>query len=217
MGQGSAPAGIKPAWQPKAEAVALLGEVLSRMTTSELPIVQFIPATAGHTCGDVARDFAIAAVARLGRTLLVAADPGCSAEPGAPHPVAWRVPERGRFKPSGLVPDPMISGLYHMRLQGGAAEAAKLAIESQAGWNAAAADFRMVVIESLSPSRSPETLLMSPACRGAVLTVLAGVTRLAEVEAAARQIGNAGGILLGCVLHEARASAFTLPWRRRVK
>lgn len=207
------PALAEGGWKKRAEAAGLLSEVMSRLHASDLQLLQFIPASPAGDCGDVARAFAIASVAGLGRTLLIAAGPDGARAHGS-HPASRQIPQHGAGRGYGIAPDPAITGLYHMRLQGGAPEMARIAGSPQHAWAGRMADFRMLVVASASPDWYPETLLICPFCRGSVLTVAAGLTRLDELQATARQLQQAGGVLLGTVLHDAPRLAGGRPWRR---
>ncbi len=55
---------------PKQEAISLLSHVLARLHGLDVPVVQFIQVSCDARAPSVARDFAEAALTKLGRTLI---------------------------------------------------------------------------------------------------------------------------------------------------
>ncbi len=203
-------------WRPRTEAVALLSQVMSRLPPSDVFMVQFIASLGDAGAGRVARDFALACVAVIGRTLLLSSSGADGPDDSSGIEVTWRGPDRSRGKIVSIVPDSGISGLYHGRLAGTAAEAARISKNPQGSWLGASHEFRMLVFESPMPSRSPATLVLAAYCQGSVLTVGAGATRSADLQAAAGQVQRAGGTLLGSVLYDAPSFHGGMPWQKRV-
>ena len=173
------------------EAVALLAEILARLHDVETPLVQFVAACPAGG-GRVARDFAVAAVARLGRTLLLSSQNG--------EADATASPMRTVTLMSGgadtIVPDTSIPGLYYRHVSEPSGQAIQTgALDTQ--------PFRMIVIVSATPSLSPAALTCARYCHGSIIMVAAGVTRLQALQTTARQIRHAGGTVLGTVLFDA--------------
>lgn|GEM_PF-2140085 len=201
-------------WRPRPEAVALLSQVMSRLPAGEFFMVQFIASLGETGAGRVARDFAVASVALIGRTLLLSSNTADAADEPSGLDIGWRGNERGRGKMLSIVPDSGVAGLYHGRLSGTAAEAARIAKNPQGAWIGANHDFRMLVFESPAPQRSPGTLALAACCQGSVLCVGAGRTRLAEWQATTGQVQRAGGTVLGSVLYDAPSLRPRMPWRK---
>ncbi len=107
-----------------------------------------------------------------------------------------------------IIPDSFIAGLYHRQVNdvfcGG------LPTETLDGQ-----PFKMVVIQSSTPGRSPMGLSGARHCHGSVLTVAAGITRLADLQATVRQIRHAGGTLLGTVLFDAPRIRLSFGFRKK--
>jgi len=215
--EGAGSAVTEMFWRPRPEAVALLSQVMSRLPASDVFMVQFVASLGDAGAGRVARDFALASVAVIGRTLLLSAGVMDVAEDLPGMEISWRGTDRGRAKFVSIVPDSGISGLYYARLAGTAAEAARISKSPQGAWLGAGHDFRMLVFESPPPSRSPATMALAACCQGSVLAVGAGATRLADLQATAGQVQRAGGTLLGTVLYDAPSVRRATPWRNLLR
>jgi hypothetical protein len=169
---------------------ALLGRVVSQLTAgTPRPLsVQFLPCCVTQRSGSVASTFACAASILLGRTLLFDALPNVQTTFAADlH--------------QGPMPDAFMPGLYHHHIGGG--RLGDLAHDLQTAQSAGAGPFRLIVLNSPAPEIGGVALALAPLCGGSVLVVLAGVTRLATVRAAAAELTSAGAHLLGTILLDA--------------
>ena len=149
----------------------------------------------------MAHDFAAAAIGRFGRILLLDSEVEClSSQEVLP-------PRRGHQKArrSSVVPNTQIAGLYHGQLS-------EASIQSIAADAKDLTRFRMILLQDVAPVTCPASLDRSRGCHGTIVTVAAGKTRLSEVQATARQIGQAGGKLLGVVLYD--APVMQMPFRK---
>jgi len=174
-------------------AAALLARVVSQLPRSghRPPSVQFLPCCAAERAGGIARSIACAATVLLGRTLLLDATAhGRTAFAADLH--------------EGPMPDAFMPGLYHRQIGSGrSANAALPALDLLAGHSVDAGQFRFIVVDSPAPAIGGAALALAPRCAGSVLVVLAGITRLATVRAAAADLTAAGARLLGTVLLDA--------------
>ena len=168
-----------------------------------MPIVQFVPACLTGQSSHVSREFAGAAVARYGRTLLL--DEAEKAD-SFKRPSKHRASRRQR-RTGGIVPDGETPGLYHR-------QASDIALEQIATETLDAQPFRMVVLQSAAPIACPIGLDRARQCHGSILTVAAGVTHLSELQATARLLRHAGGTVLGVVLFDAPTIRFPFTSRR---
>ena len=172
-------------------ARALLAEIVARLSHADLPIVQVMAVCSRSRATGVALGLAVAAVSGFGRTLLVN-DSGMHTDTTMP-----RLPGRSVH---AVIPDAAVPGLYHREFDEALLD--REPSPAQTG-RAAANTFRMLVLASRSPTDSPSGLGHAARCHGTLLAVAAGVTRLADIQATARQLQLAGGTLLGTVLYDA--------------
>ena len=185
------------------EASSLLAEVLASLHGIELPIVQFMPACLNGNGKHLSRQFAAAAVAFYGRTLLLDAGSNViTAERG----LVSRAPSRKQRRSFPVMPDSDIPGLYHR-------QAFDVAFDLIATETPDTQPFRMMVIQSASPVANPSALERARHCHGSILTVAAGLTSLPDLHATTRQLRHAGGKLLGVVLFD--VPIIRLPFSRR--
>ena len=187
--------------QVRVEASILLAEVLAGLRGVGSPIVQFMPACLAGADGHVSREFAVVAAARFGRTLLI--DTTKTVDTPSKEPTCRGGNRKPRRAPT-MVPDSDVPGLYHRR-------ASEVSFETIITETPADQPFRMMIVQSLTPSVCPSSLDHARHCHGTILTVAAGVTRLPELQTTARQLRLAGGTLLGVVLFDACHSAAVLP------
>ena len=185
----------------KLEASALLAEVLAQLHEVDRPILQFMPAGSTGPGTQMAHDFAAAAIDRFGRILLLDSGMECSSSQEV------LLPRRGNQKArrSSVVPNTQIAGLYHGHIS-------DASIQSIAADAKDLSRFRMILLQDAAPVTCPGSLDRSRHCHGTIMTVAAGRTRLPEVQATARQIGQAGGRLLGVVLYD--APVMQMPFRK---
>ena len=181
-------------------SLALLGEVLARLTGTERPVVQFVAAAPDGQAGQVARDFAAAAATRFGRTLLVSSAACAAREEAGVRGLSWLMTGTLGGEPDGIVPDTYVAGLYYTSLALDRAGPLEVPV---AAWLAGPQAFRMIVIDCPAVAADPRTLAVSPLCHGSVLAVQAGLTTLPQLRAASRQLASTGVPLLGTVLYEA--------------
>jgi hypothetical protein len=100
-------------------------------------------------------------------------------------------------QPGTVLPDGAVAGLYHGDNESLAG------VAPIAEWLADARSFRMILLDVPSFATSPRSLATAMMCDGCLLTVAAGVTRPADVQATLRQISGTGVRILGTVLHDA--------------
>ncbi len=199
----TAAASVRPSVLPEPAspaALSLLGEMLARLAGVERPVVQFVAASAGGNTGQVARDFAAAAAARFGRTLLVSSAAGAERDEAGVRGLSWLLSGTLGGEPDGITPDTYVAGLYYAGL--GLDRPGPLEVPL-AAWLDGPQAFRMIVIDCPAIAADPRTLAVSALCHGSVLAVEAGLTTLPQLRAAARQLASAGTPLLGSVLHGA--------------
>lgn len=185
-----------------ATARALLAEVVARLSQADLPIVQIIAACGLSRAAGVAQDLAAAAALTYGRTLLVT-DDGESGQ----HLTAQRSPGKGVHE---IIPDAAVTGLYHRRFDEGLLEREPSPVPTG---RTAPKSFRMLVLASRSPIDCPSGLSHATRCHGTIVAVAAGVTRLADVQATARQLDLAGATVLGTVLYDAPSFRLWPGWK----
>ena len=196
---------------PPPQAVALLGEVLARISGVEKPVLQILASSAGCTASQVAYDFSVASTCHFGRTLLVSAVGQQAEDLTGARALSRRMTEWLGGQASEITPDTFVAGLYHAPLPAEANPAkASQAILAWREWHQ---DFRMIVIDSPAIAYDPRGLAWAAGCTGCLLTVTAGLTRADEVRSCERQLRSAGLLVLGTVLHD--APAFGLGLRRR--
>ena len=164
-------------------AAALLGRLVSQLPNAgRRPLsVQFLPCCPTQSAGSIASAVACAASVLFGRTLLLDA---LTNDPNAFGPDVHQ----------GPMPDAFMPGLYHRQI--GAGRSGSLATDLLTAQSAGAGPFRFIVLNSSAPDMGGVTLALAPLCGGSVLVVLAGVTRLATVRAAAADLGSAGARVL---------------------
>ena len=210
---------------PKPEAIALLAEIIARLHGVDMPVVQFINVSGDSSAAEATASFAQASAACLGRTLLVRLGQPESQERwriGTAPPVATLSRRRTRkavTESTDIVPDSTTPGLWHAYVRCGPSETSLAKFSSPGNWlDGVTLDFKLVVIESLSPEVCPVTLELATRCHGSVLLVTAGITSLSQSRIVMRQIQLAGGTLVGSVLYDAppvpRLS--TIPWLYRL-
>jgi len=176
--------------EPK--AASLLARLISQLPAAgQRPLsVQFLPCCATEHTGGIARTIADAATMLLGRTLLLDA---------LSHPHS--LPEADLHQLP--IPDAFLPGLYHRQI--GAAWSGIALHRAPDLLSSHAADpgrFRFIVLDSPAPSIGGPALALAPLCGGSVLVVLAGVTKLAAVRAAATDLRSSGANLLGTILFD---------------
>jgi hypothetical protein len=176
---------------------ALLARVMAQIPPGgQRPVsVQFLPCCATERVGGIANSLAGAASVLLGRTLLLDAH-------------AHERPTDDADLHQGPLPDAFLPGLYHRRIGAvRSGSAALFAPDVLAAHAAEARQFRFIVVDSPASSMGGVALALAPRCAGSVLVVLAGVTRLATVRAAAADVKFAGGRLLGTVLADSQGDS----------
>jgi hypothetical protein len=200
-------------FRPRSEAVLLLSQVLARVHGIELPAIQFVRVTQSEGGGHVARCFAEACVARLGRTLLVklsssagaaSADAENKVAPDAiARPDSRRRPRKPGCDMQEIVPDAVLPGLYHARCSD-LGDPFAAAPGPEAAWlGRGKPDFRLLVIDCGTVQECALGLDFASRCHGTVLSVAAGTAPLAQIQATIRQVQLAGGTLIGSVLYDA--------------
>jgi hypothetical protein len=170
----------------------LLARLISQLPPAgQLPwSVQFLPCCAAEHAGGIARTVACAATVLLGRTLLLDA---------LVHPCS--VLAAGLHQ--APTPDAFLPGLYHHQISAGwSGFATPTAPDFLARQAAETGPFRFIALDSPAPSVGGMALALAPLCGGSVLVVLAGITKLAMVRAAASDLTSAGARLLGTVLFD---------------
>jgi hypothetical protein len=175
-------------------AAALLGRLVSQLPTggNRPPSIQLLPCCAAEHAGNIASTVACAASVLLGRTLLLdALANGQTAIAADLH--------------QGPMPDAFTPGLYHCRISNG--RSSGLVTGLLTAHSAGAGPFRLIVLNSPGPQIGGVALALAPLCGGSVLVVLAGVTRLATVRAAAAELASVGARLLGTILLNAPTDA----------
>jgi hypothetical protein len=103
------------------------------------------------------------------------------------------------------MPDAFTPGLYHWRLSNGQSNG--LVTDLLTAQSAGGGPFRFIVLNSPGPEMGSVALALAPFCGGSVLVVLAGITRLATVRAAAADLTSVGARLLGTILLNAPTDA----------
>lgn len=193
--------------RPRAEAVALLSQVMARLHGIDVPVVQLIHASPVEGNESVARSFAEASLTRLGRTLLVTLqtpETRCSDLAQPSQALGRRRPKKSGVEAPEMVPDAVLAGLYHARIGGEPEDTAQMAHLSPAIWlGEARLDFRFLIIDCGPLEQCTAAVELASRCHGSILSVTAGVTRLEEVRSIMRQLDLAGGTLLGTVLQGA--------------
>ncbi len=142
-----------------------------------MPLLQFVGCDAETASGRVAAGCAKAAAAMLGRTLLI---------------------DARRAGTVDAVPDAYVNRLYHQCLAGPAL--CKVLSRSVESGGRPAGTFSAIVIDQISPVAGDAVFAMAPLCRGTVLVVRAGVTRLRDIRGLAQRLQAVGGAVLGTVL-----------------
>jgi hypothetical protein len=193
--------GTAPPLQPRAEADALLSQIMARLHGVKSPVIQFVPASHEPADCPVAYDFAIACAARLGRTLLLSAsDPQAVApsqgDDAAPSDVQGPAAESHKFLPDAN--GPRLFHAAHPAPDQAAAEIARL--------RASPREFAALIAASPPPGYSPGTIALACHGNGTVVTVAAGKTPLTDVLATAQLLRTAGASVLGTVLYRCRVS-----------
>jgi hypothetical protein len=171
---------------------SLLARLISQLPAAgQLPwSVQFLPCCAAEHAGGIARTIACAATLLLGRTLLLHA----LVHPRSVLAADWH---------QAPMPDAFLPGLYHHQIGAAWSDfATPTAPDLLAGQVADAGRYRFVVLDSAAPSAGGSALALAPLCGGSVLVVLAGITKLAMVRAAASDLTSAGAHLLGTILFD---------------
>ena len=191
-------------------ALLLLGEVLARLGNVERPVVQILAASTSGNATPVARDFAVAAATRFGRTLLVNASGSADQQDARTRGLSWLMSGTLGGEPDGISPDTSIPGLYYASLALHQPGPLEVPLEA---WLAGPQAFRMVVVESAAIAADPRMLAVSSLCHGSVLAVGAGETTLVQLRGLARQLASAGVPVLGTLLHNAPRIVLK-PWRR---
>ncbi len=196
---------LGPGRLPRPEAVSLLSQIVARLGDAEPPVVQFVPGS-DHPGGDeVAQEFAVASVARFGRTVLISNDRMVGNErPALPGRAAVSADAAG-----ACLPDSSVPGLHYLRLPAGPRTEA--ALGRLVGPPMA---FGMVVVDSLFPAVSPGAIAVARFCRGSVVTVAAGLTSLTDLRMVVTTLETAGATVMGTVLHGARHLPTRGSWRR---
>jgi hypothetical protein len=198
--------------------------VLGRLHGFDVPVVQFIQVSSGTQAASVPRDFAEASLTRLGRTLLASLHSSNSTLPeaapsGLPAAIVGRRRARRPLKNvPDIVPDAGVQGLYHVRIGATPGELSQISQVSPAIWlGEARLDFRLLVIDCGPFELNPAAVELVSRCHGSILTVAAGLTELAKVQAVAQQVQLAGGTLLGSVLYDVppKLRSAKLTWLRR--
>jgi hypothetical protein len=193
---------------PKQEAISLLSHVLARLHGLDVPVVQFIQVSCDARAPSVARDFAEAALTKLGRTLIASLHepekPAASFPEGGGMAAGRRRVRKPVNGSHDIVPDGTVDGLYHARIGSVCGEPNKLSHVPPAIWlGEARIEFRLLVIDCGPLERNPAAVELASRCHGSILTVEAGITQLSMVRSAAQQVQIAGGTLLGSVLYNA--------------
>ncbi len=161
-------------------SVAMLWRIRRRIGEGAMPLLQFVPCDAHAGAGRVAAGCARAAAAMLGRTLLIDARRAATAD---------------------AVPDAYVSRLYHQCLAGPAL--CSLISQSIETGGRPGGTFSAIMIDQISPMAGDAACAMAPLCRGSVLVVRAGVTRLHDIRVVAQRLQAVGGLVLGTVLVDA--------------
>ncbi len=170
----------------------LLAEIVARLGQADVPVVQVMAACGRSRAAGVSLGLAVASVPGYGRTLLMADDGAQGSDAGGP-----RLAGRGA---QAVIPDAGVPGLYHRRFDEGLLDRQPTPPSTS---RTSAKSFRMIVLASQSPAACPAGLAHAARCHGTILAVAAGVTSLAELQATARQVQQAGGTVLGTVLYDA--------------
>jgi Mrp family chromosome partitioning ATPase len=112
------------------------------------------------------------------------------------------MPAEANQQVSGLptVRDVFIPALHHLQLDAPVLDRRGGGDRTRALLGEAIRSFRLLAVDCLAASESPNTLSLAPMCSGTVLVVLAGATQLADVRAAAHDIEAAQGRVLGTTL-----------------
>jgi len=175
-------------------AATLLGRLVSQLPIGgHRPLsVQFLPCCVAERAGSIASTVACAASVLLGRTLLLDA-------------LANGRSALGADLYQGPMPDALIPGLYHCRISNGGSSG--LASGLLTAQSTGAGPYRFIVLDSPAPDVGGVALALAPLCAGSVLVVLAGITRLATVRAAAASLASVGARLLGTILLDASTDA----------
>jgi len=191
---------------PKPEAVALLSQVVARLHGIDVPVVQFIQVSGGLKPSNVPRYFAEACLSRLGRTLLAGLHNPRPPQVGASSGnlrgtiVGRRRARKLASDMPDIVPDVGVEGLYHVRIGAGPGEFSQV---PPAVWlGEARLEFKFLVIDCGPLDVNPAAVELASRCHGSILTVAAGITRLAQAQAVAQHVQVAGGTLLGSVLYD---------------
>ncbi len=179
------------------EGAALLAQVLARLPGIQRPIVQVVAASARCTTGRVAYALAAEAAAFLGSVLLVCDSDAVAADCTGARQMAARMTQLVGGQLSLVLPDGAVAGLYHT---GHETSAGGAPIQA---WLGDARSFQMILVDTPSFATSPRSLATAMVCDGCLLTVAAGLTRPADLQAALRQISGTGVRILGTVLHGA--------------
>jgi len=183
------------------EAVCLLANVIAQLRGVDQPIVQFVPASCDLECRGVVRDFTVAAVARLGRTLLLTfPDNRPTMQELGGNGASSNIARLRNPYPTAFTPDSLVPGLYYKILEEDQFDLPSFPSDDKLANDQ---NFKMMVVESMAPSQSPVTLAQAGSCHGTILMVAAGLSRLDDIQATARKLRHAGGTLFGTILFNA--------------
>ena len=170
-------------------------------------------ATAEHiSAGQVALEFAIASARQFGKTLLVSAGDCARSDASGARELSWRMTQMLGGANDGVMPDAVISGLYHSQPPQAGFPGGQPPIAS---WQSAPRDFRMIVLDAPHIGANPKWLASAQGSSGSVLSVAAGPTRHNALLALQRQLNRPGVNILGTVLYDAPTIRLRLPWQRR--
>jgi hypothetical protein len=203
--------------RPQPQATALLSQVLAYLRGIDVPVLQFVQVSENGATSGVARSFADASLAWLGRTLLVSLGntPPSALQPSGGKETVPFTDRRQATKPladqTNIVPDAEVPELYYARIGPAVTEAIAASRVQPSVWlGEARSNFRFLIIDCGSFAGNPVAVELASRCHGSILTVCAAHTTLVEVRAASRQLRLAGGRLLGSVLYNARPSNMPL-------
>ena len=180
------------------EGCSLLTQILLETSNVERPIVQFIASCADATNCDVPRQFAVAAVERLGRTLLISAKK--SSASSNVDAASARLAKLLGCDSEPVTPDVSVPGLYHRCLNEASIDDSDARLDAD---QSALAGYRMIVLQCRPIAGSVATLRYASEATASVLMVASGKTRLDMIQTSTRQITRAGGRVVGAVLFDA--------------
>ncbi len=180
------------------ESAALLSRILALTGQASTPIIQFMPCSADQRASDTVLKFAVASATCIGRTLLLDATNWSSQERESALANIATGSTRGTMLSTAR--DAFVPALHHAQLvhRGHSRYADRESINEML--TSSLKSFRLIALDCLSPSLCPTSLALAPCCSGTIIVVHAGVTLMSNVLAASRDIGTAGGHVLGTVL-----------------